>query len=76
MPPSQVWQYFNKSEKGKKVKCTICKNEFMFCGSTSAMATHLKKIHKINIAKQASNVPDNTQADVEISEEEYCAHQV
>ena len=43
---SKAWKHFKKT-KEKSVQCNICKAEFAFHGSTTAMHEHLKRKHVV-----------------------------
>ena len=59
---SPVWQYFNKMPNDlTKTQCTICKNTFTYSrGSTGAMITHLKTIHRIILKKSVTSESEET----------------
>ena len=48
---SFVWQYFLHSKEQELAKCKMCQKDIK-CkgGTTSAMRSHLKSMHKINVS--------------------------
>ena len=45
MPPSRVWSYFTRSSDKKQVTCNLCKQEFVYKGTTSNLLNHLNGQH-------------------------------
>jgi zinc finger BED domain-containing protein 1 (E3 SUMO-protein ligase ZBED1) len=41
---SDVWKYFNKTDD-KFVRCSICRKDLTYCGSTTNMSRHLSSKH-------------------------------
>ncbi|RHZ71984.1 hypothetical protein Glove_248g3 [Diversispora epigaea] len=60
----KVWDYFSKPygpPKSRKTKCSICKIEFSYHGSTSSLKYHLKNRHKIDMSMNLSQVKRKSQ---------------
>ncbi|RHZ71985.1 hypothetical protein Glove_248g7 [Diversispora epigaea] len=61
---SKVWDYFTKPygpPQSRKTKCSICKIEFSYHGSTSSLKYHLKNKHKIDMSINLSQVKRQSQ---------------
>ncbi|RHZ72005.1 hypothetical protein Glove_248g12 [Diversispora epigaea] len=60
----KVWDYFTKPygpPQSRKTKCSICKIEFSYHGSTSSLKYHLKNRHKIDMSINLSQVKRQSQ---------------
>ncbi|RHZ71988.1 hypothetical protein Glove_248g8 [Diversispora epigaea] len=60
----KVWDYFTKPygpPQSRKTKCSICKIEFSYHGSTSSLKYHLKNRHKIGMSTNLSQVKRQSQ---------------
>lgn len=73
-PPSAVWQYFSKQTINNKTfaKCSKCHLSLTYCGSTSTLIGHLRKVHQIEVyvsapkRKRTANSGDNNKSEEEM----------
>lgn len=74
MPPSTVWNYFEKISNGAKVQCNKCQKELSYKNSTSALLNHLASAHKIILPKNVPTIAKSVKRRHSLLEEE--AHDV
>ena len=44
---SDVWQYFQKEDHPKKVKCLLCEKIYSHCGGATNLREHLSSQHSL-----------------------------